>query len=885
MVIYNLVHLFLHKIVKGHFRISRLTWLILATYTPICLFAQYQDGNTRAWGDIDNHGHPWVQCDSRPYHITKGLNGRHLSIWASHGRYFDQNKGTWKWQRPLLFGTTEDLFTPTIVLPYLIPMLENAGANVFTPRERDEQRHEVIVDNDDAIHAPYYFEWNRSKSWKTCDSVGFARPQGVLTERDNPFRIGTLRQAKATKKNKYSEISYQPNIPEEGKYAVYVSYKTLPKSVPDAKYVVYHKGQTTTFTVNQRMGGGTWVYLGTFDFDQGCNIFNRVVCTNQASKKGIVTSDAVRFGGGMGNIARGGMTSGLPRSLEGARYYAQWAGAPYSVYSSKKGTNDYADDINVRSLMTNWLAGGSCYAPAHEGLKVPIELALAIHSDAGYSTNGRDLIGNLAICTTNFNDGLLESGISRQTSKDFASALLNNATKDIEAKYHHWAQRYLWDRNYSETRLPAMPSAILETLSHQNFPDMKLAQDPMFRFTLARSIYKTILRYVNSNHGLPYIIQPLPPTNFSVSLTHDGKAILNWQPVLDPQEPTATPKAYNVYVASGSGGFDNGTCVKSNHFEMPIQQGKLYTFKVTACNDGGESFPTELLSAQWESKTSPTILVINGFHRLAAPQVIDNDSLQGFDMSQDMGVPYGTTLGWAGKQRNFDRKNIGIEGSSGLGYCGEEMVGQPIVGNRFDGVAEHAQAIAACHRYNIASTSSYALLNGHIKMQGYSAVDLILGLERYDGYTPEYYKTLTEQMQFLLRSYLSTSGKLLISGSYLGSDMSSVKEIDFLQRILHVSYVPTDTLQLTSNLHGLGLQCDYYNRPNRYHFAATHPEILQPMDNAICAMQYGNGSSAAVAWKQNGQATFVMGLPIECITSKVQQKQLINGILKYLLDK
>lgn len=80
----------------------------------------------------------------------------------------------------------------------------------------------------------------------------------------------------------------------------------------DAKYIVYHKGEATEFSVNQRMGGGTWVYLGTFDFDKGCNTLNRVVVTNQASKRGVVTSDAVRFGGGMGNILRGNNSSVCP---------------------------------------------------------------------------------------------------------------------------------------------------------------------------------------------------------------------------------------------------------------------------------------------------------------------------------------------------------------------------------------------------------------------------------------------------------------------------------------------------------------------------------------------------------------------------------------------
>ena len=75
--------------------------------------------------------------------------------------------------------------------------------------------------------------------------------------------------AKTTsKKNNYSLISYMPKFPEEGRYAVYVSYSTLENSVDDASYTVWHKGEKTEFRVNQQMGGGTWVYLGTFDFDK-----------------------------------------------------------------------------------------------------------------------------------------------------------------------------------------------------------------------------------------------------------------------------------------------------------------------------------------------------------------------------------------------------------------------------------------------------------------------------------------------------------------------------------------------------------------------------------------------------------------------------------------
>ena len=49
---------------------------------------------------------------------------------------------------PKLFQITEDTHTMSYILPYVVPMLENAGAYVMLPRERDINRNEVIVDND-----------------------------------------------------------------------------------------------------------------------------------------------------------------------------------------------------------------------------------------------------------------------------------------------------------------------------------------------------------------------------------------------------------------------------------------------------------------------------------------------------------------------------------------------------------------------------------------------------------------------------------------------------------------------------------------------------------------------------------------------------------------
>lgn len=120
-----------------------------------------------------------------------------------------------------------------------------------------------------------------------------------------------------------------------------------------------------------------------------------------------------------------------------------------------------------------------------------------------------------------------------------ASELLNNVTNDLSYKYKNWAKRYLWDRNYSETRLPAVPSAILETMSHQNFPDMLLGQDPNFKFDFARSLYKTIARYINGMHGHPTIIEPLAPSNIAVELK-GSQATISWNPQTDPKSRRPT---------------------------------------------------------------------------------------------------------------------------------------------------------------------------------------------------------------------------------------------------------------------------------------------------------------------------------------------------------
>ena len=858
---------------------KKLLILFILSITALTLSAQ-------SWGNINYNGAPWVENASLPYKISKGLNGRHLTVWASHGIYYDISKGKWEWQRPTLFGTNEDLYTQTIVVPYLLPMLERAGAVVFTPRERDWQRHEVIVDNDDAHNLLGYRETGFRHPWQNTGQEGFALHSGNYIDGENPFEAGTARQAETTtSKSKYSTVTYQPSIPEAGSYAVYVSYQTVEGSIDDAHYTVWHKGERTDFRVNQQMGGSTWVYLGTFDFDKGCNEWSCVTLTNQSRhRSGVVTADAVRFGGGMGNIERGGRLSGMPRCLEGARYYCQWAGIPFNIYSTRSGQNDYADDINARSLSENLLAGGSCYLPHREGRNVPIELSLAVHSDAGYHRDGTSIYGALTIHTTD-KDGsnVFDCELPRTMSGDFASELLRNVDKDISGRYGiSWPQREVRNRNYSETRLPEVPSAILETMSHQSFPDMRYGQDPNFRFTLARSIYKTILRYVNSVHGEECIVTPLTPQQLKVEFTNvkKGEVRLSWVPVADPQEPSALPTGYVVYTATGSGGFDNGIHVSGTSHTLRLEPGLLYSFRVAAVNKGGASFPSEVVSTLYNNRHSKTVLVVNGFHRLASPAYIDNDSMQGFLLERDMGVSYGRTAGWTGRQLNFRKDKMGIEDSTGLGYGLTDMAGQFIAGNDFNYIRTHAEAIRQAGYYNIMSCSTDALTSVSGECD---AVDLILGLECNDGYSLIPYKTFTPSMQSWLKAYVSRGGCLLTSGAYVGSDMSNVEEQAFLADVLKCRYLGKDA-SADETVNGMGTTLSFYRHLNERHYAAPRTDILQPVGEAIVPLAYADGYGAAVAYSGSDYRTFTLGFPFECIKSEAQQAAIMKGILTYLIN-
>lgn len=884
--------------------------------------------------EITPNGFPLVKNTSSLSVPSNGLLNRHLAIWQSHGRFYNQTKQQWQWQRGRLFQTVEDLYTQSYVLPFLVPMLENAGANVLLPRERDTQLNEVIVDNDKIDDHSHFQTVDGKSAWEKGSFSGFADYKKTYNEGENPFKAGSFLQIISTQNSDSAATAeWIPDIPESGRYAVYVSYFSLPGSVLDAHYTVRHAGGETNFTVNQSMGGGTWIYLGHFDFKKGkekkYGVFLSNYCTGSS---GIVTADAVKFGGGMGNITRkradlvqkirtgrrhhkktktivtrfgNSTTSGYPRYTEGSRYWLQWAGAPDSVYSRTEGKNDYSDDFQSRGFWVNYLAGGSSALPSEHGLKIPVDMAFAFHTDAG-TTQNDSVIGTLGIFTVQNNDkkSYYKNGISRWNAREMTDIIQSQIVDDIRKTFSkEWIRRGLWNKSYSESRIPEVPSMLLELLSHQNFADIRFGLDPRFRFAVSRAIYKGMLRYLSLVNKSDYVVQPLPVEEFSTKFLSDSTVQLSWESVADSLEPTAMPDSYIVYTRMEDGGFDNGEMVKTTNLIKNIEKNKIYSFKVEAVNKGGKSFPSEILSVYKSPVNKPTVLIVNAFNRVSGPAAFTVDStLAGFNDNWDAGVPYISDISFIGNQYEFRRgKPYRSDENPGYGASFTDFEDKEIGGNSFDYPYIHGQAIKAAG-YSFVSCSEKAVLNSKVKLYQHEIVDLILGKERqvrsFSDSTKVDFKTFEPEMQKAIIQ-LTDSGKcLFISGSNIVSDMelskqSTVWDLNFIEKTLKIKWMSDkiNNIDKVGFNHSVlkyftGINLSFYASPNPKTYFVEAPDVITPADNStvqICTYN-DNKMGAGIAYKGKYKVC-AFGFPFENIKEDDNRNELMKNILRFFTEK
>ena len=96
------------------------------------------------------------------------------------------------------------------------------------------------------------------------------------------------------------------------------------------------------------------------------------------------------------------------------------------------------------------------------------------------------------------------------------------------------------------------------------------------------------------------------------------------------------------------------------------------------------------------------------------------------------------------------------------------------------------------------------------------------------------------------------------------SQSTSASERRFLNDVLRLSYGGSARGTQNSTVSGMGMNFDTYRTLNEQHYAAVAPDVLQHTAQSICALQYADGRSAAVAYSGRDCRTFTIGFPFEC---------------------
>lgn len=566
--------------------------------------------------------------------------------------------------------------------------------------------------------------------------------------------------------------------------------------------------------------------------------------------------------------------SGMPRWAEAARYWLEEAGYPDTIWNKYNGEDDYRADLQSRGLWVNYLTGGSRQNPRQEGFGIPVDVCVAIHTDGIDAPDDTTIVGTLAIYTDRDDDKrtTYANGITRQINRDLADYVQTQVVEDLRATIApEWTRRQLHNANYCESRYPVIPSVLIEVLSHKNFADMHYGLDPRFRLIASRAIYKGLLRYLHSQDGRKTIVQPLPVSAFRTALAdaEQGRLVLSWQPTPDPLEPTADPTCYYLYIRRNDEPWTTEK-LQHPHHTLTLERGTRYDFYVVAANAGGLSLPGETLSAYLApNPNAPIGLIINGFTQTYGPSWFA-DSIRAGIVPGTFPVENRYSVAYLGEQHDFTRSHPWRDDNNcGWGMCYRDHQATFTVGNTYDYPVLHGIVL---QRLGISYISASAAALD--TLPAYDFVDLILGKQR----ASDTIAVIPTPLQNALWYYLRQGGRLLASGSYLGSGMAQPMDQVWAKNALHYTfYTPRATrsgqVLLADSATAQPLHIALRTEPNSDGLFAEAPESLRPTEGARRLAIYKDmRTPAAIFWTDTttltGQArTLVYGFPLEAATN------------------
>jgi hypothetical protein len=772
----------------------------LSTYLPQLPAVGKKPQETSQPTDFMIQGQPSGLGQGQP---SGALTGKSIFVNGSHGWYYNDTYG-WTTQRGNTNGIVEDFINAEAVNQYLLQYLWNSGAGVYTCRERDMNPDEVIIDN---------------------GSVGYLASGDWSESLEGEGFYGQNYQVVAGTKAETATASYTPDFSNDGYRAVYIWYPAGPNRSVKSKITIFHGGGATVIPINQQQDGYSWKYLGSYYFEAGYSEESgSLLISNEGSEPGQeVVADAVRFGGGMGSMVDGDSVSGKPRWEESGRYYAEFSGCASCGTSTVSAMPRYA-----KWESEDW--EDSIYFAWHTNAPNPGSgTSTFIYSSAGW-------------------DGAFDGVAGSQELQEVIHAELMN---DIRAGYDpNWQDRGKHTANFGEVNPrnnDEMPALLIELAFHDTPADAEKLKDPKFRQLSARAIYQGMVKYFARRDKIRPQLLPEPPTHLVIRNTGSHRVSVSWhEPPADSGDDLLGEKAtsYKVYLSENGRGFDNGTLTNRTELVLlNLSPGKIYYFRVTALNDGGESLPSETLAVRVMRQDGPHLLIVNGFDRIDKLALLPKD----------------------------DGSELGINMRMDL----ERM-------NRYNYVIEHANALDSL---DIAfdSSSNEAVISGDIELENYAMVDWLLGEESSAD------ETFSPAEQDKVTAYLSGGGGLFLSGAEIGWDLDQLgsdSDKAFYRDILAASYVNDDSgSHLVSGLPGgifEGLSSIAFDDGSLGSYAVDYPDSIAPGGTASANLGY-DGTDFQAGLQMTGDYKLVyLALPFESIASPEDRAAVMARIVDFL---
>ncbi|MGD8519351.1 MAG: N-acetylmuramoyl-L-alanine amidase, partial [Anaerolineae bacterium] len=705
--------------------------------------------------ELERVGQPPAWGQGQP---SGALSGKTVWLSAGHGWYWSSTLNSWRTQRGNHYGLVEDFSNAEAVNYYLARYLWNAGADVQLVRERGMSPHEIIVDNDQG--PPAYVE---TGSWLTGSTTGY---QGGTYRYDTSMT--TL----------LSTATWTPDLPAAGWYPVWVWYRHGDNRTTDARYQVHHAGGLTTVSLSQEVHGQTWRYLGEYYFEAGTAGHVTLLCESSDPGQAVV-ADAVRFGSGLGSVAEPGGTSGEPRWEEAAKYWARYQGAPPEVYES---------DVTARPRYAEWESA--------KGYPGEAENAVYI----SWHTNGYngEIVGT---------ESYIHSTEPTTGSVQLQDHVHAELIADIRAAWDpSWTNRGQKSADLGELRdLEIIPGVLLEVAFHDS-ADAQALLEPSFRQLAARAVYQGIVKYHAQRQGTAAHLLPEPPQRLVARNSAPGEITLQWAPpaCCDGVVGDAAT-GYRVYHSADGRGFSDAIETTETSLVLTgLEPRSLHFFRVTATNQGGESFPSPVVAVRTPIPGgSAPALIVDGSDRLDSAALIPQ---------------------WE---------------SSALGTAQRMFLERM---NRYDYAVEHGSALATCSLAFDGAVNE-AVEAGDLLLSSYQLVDWFSGEDAAAD------ASLSDGERAALAAYLQAGGGLLISGAEIGWDLvGDGRDPAFYSDYLQAAYQGDDAGTYTfagvpgGIFDGLAGRFDDSTLGS---YDVGYPDLLDATAQSSVVLRYTGGSTSA----------------------------------------